>query len=307
MVEFDTWVGKYKAVPLNSPDSLLAAIKTCGIHPTLGASIERVMTPKAQGDIAALATEVTQLKERQKRSDFMLQIIDDPVHKYRGVASSGHSANPSARNFTKIKLEDVCLFCTVKKNMGYAHILPSGYEDEMKKDPVLNARLNRNYSTKYDVRSGRNFIPMCGTHGSKNTCHDLFDSDKFILLPTLTDSVYDVVKLHEDADKLVSQVTLPYMPYKRGLAVRARIAFSKYMSDRSRVSPDFVFQIDFSESSSSRLPDKRKKSRTDVSTTSADASFTPDTSTSADASASRKKSKTDTSTSPDASAVGTGS
>jgi len=114
--------------------------------------------------------------------------------------------------------------------------------------------LNKKYNTPYEVRSGRNFIPMCGRHG-RGGCHDLFDSHKFCLLPTLDDNVFSVFKLHPDADQLVDTVVLPYGPYRRGLAARAILAFAKFQSDNKRVSPDTVFQLDFSDTSSNRKMD----------------------------------------------------
>jgi hypothetical protein len=189
---------------------------------------------------------------RLVRLEFSAKVHNDPIHRMADLTSRGHSASASARAGTKVVIGDICPICGVKNVLSYAHIIVRGAAF----DEQLKARLDEGYCVPYDTTNFRNFIPMCGTHGAiedgVRTCHDLFDDNKFVILPTLiSDTTFQLFALHDDAGFLHGkEIDLGYKPYCRGLAGRAKMGFKKYSHDTTRVTPEFVARLDFSESSS---------------------------------------------------------
>ena len=121
-------------------------------------------------------------------------------------------------------------------------------------------RLNDNYKELYDLHSNRNFLPLCGTVGSRFGevwgCHHLFDNYAFMLLPTLVQREFEVKSLRPGADHLEGTVVLPYIPYRRGLAVRAKVALTRgWWRVRAEDVDDLTAALEFEDTSSKGQPE----------------------------------------------------
>ena len=119
--------------------------------------------------------------------------------------------------------------------------------------------LNLKYSQPYDINSHRNFLPLCGSDGTSSdgiwSCHHLFDHHMFLLLPSLDKLKFLVTSLHPLASHLPKIVNLPYVPYRRGLAARAKLALkhcSPFVTDD--VFDTLVNAIEYSDTSSTWGP-----------------------------------------------------
>jgi hypothetical protein len=186
-------------------------------------------------------------------------MCEDIVHEIDVIRSrssrNSTSANEKKEEMRKtgLKIKDPCPICKKGVISGYAHLIGGDFSQLDPSNP-LSIRLNANYTALYDVKSHRNFIPMCGSLGEKGTCHDLFDNRKFFVVPTLlVDGNHFTVKsAHPDADALNDTTfELSYSPYRRGLAALAKFAFKKHMHQK-RIGLEHEVLVDFSESSSNR-------------------------------------------------------
>lgn len=64
----------------------------------------------------------------------------------------------------------VCLFCGETNNITKAHLVAGNSAVDYSSYGVRNG-----YRDELDIKSARNFIPLCGTKGIVGTCHDAFD------------------------------------------------------------------------------------------------------------------------------------
>lgn len=84
------------------------------------------------------------------------------------------------------------------------------------------------YSTPLDVKSARNFLPLCGTEGIYGTCHDEFDKFRITLLYNPLRGVYTIFCLDlansPKADLHLTDINVDpdFPPYRRLLAWRTR-------------------------------------------------------------------------------------
>lgn len=84
------------------------------------------------------------------------------------------------------------------------------------------------YISDFDVFSVRNFMPLCGTHGERGTCHDAMDNHHIYIVYNAFDRTYHIqcamkapAHFHEMRGK---KLTTPpgWNPYHRLLAWRSR-------------------------------------------------------------------------------------
>jgi hypothetical protein len=60
-----------------------------------------------------------------------------------------------------------CLFCGRKDKISEAHLI-----NGIKKMDYSDFGVQAGYECDLDVTSARNYIPLCGLLGEKDTCHD---------------------------------------------------------------------------------------------------------------------------------------
>ena len=88
------------------------------------------------------------------------------------------------------------------------------------------------YEEAVAIKSSRNFIPLCGSLGTKGTCHDAFDRHLLAILYNVISNSFSCYSLDTDFEKHaeVHQKVITFhanhRPYKRVLAVRAKKCFN---------------------------------------------------------------------------------
>lgn len=136
------------------------------------------------------------------------------------AASSGkHSAASKA---IKTKYKHKCLFCG-SANPTLAHLVAGNSHVDYSLFGTRNG-----YKSDLDVKSQRNFIPLCGTLGEIGTCYHEFDTYKMSLLYDPLSQEYRVFCLdskfakYDEVNNKVIPVDTDFPPYRRLLAWRAR-------------------------------------------------------------------------------------
>lgn len=147
-----------------------------------------------------------------------------------------------------------CAFCGSNNNITIAHLVAGN-------NYVDYSPFNVGYSSPLDVKSSRNFLPLCGTLGAYGTCHDEFDKFRITLLYSPFDSKYQIFCL-DLVNSPKSHLHLQFInvdpsfpPYRRILAWRARKCLLEYggkMADKG----ELLFQrAKFSDQSKSVASD----------------------------------------------------
>lgn len=114
-------------------------------------------------DIEELRDEVRNLKNKEAlRGDKRLLFF--------GAAAESSKGDHSAAD-KKIDswYQKKCLICGVKEGVSRAHLV-SG-----KSTTDFSPFGPPTYANALDVKSARNFIPLCGSLGEQGSCHDAFD------------------------------------------------------------------------------------------------------------------------------------
>jgi hypothetical protein len=96
------------------------------------------------------------------------------------------------------------------------------------------------YKDKLDVKSHRNFIPLCGTKGLAQSCHNEFDTFLLAFLYSPFEGAYKVISLNPQwrhFDLNGSNISLSHNPYRRLLSWRCR---KSLLEHGHRVSKDNV-------------------------------------------------------------------
>lgn len=131
----------------------------------------------------------------------------------------------------------VCLFCGSDDNITRARLVADS------KDMNYSAFGKPYYKTDLDLKSIRNFIPLCGTLGQKGTCRDLFDKYLISMLYNPLSKKYRIICLDSTADQYRlhgNEVELKHEPYTRLLAWRTKFCvYSSYL----KVDPDDITYI----------------------------------------------------------------
>ena len=119
-----------------------------------------------------------------------------------------------------------CLFCgaeaTGTRIITEAHIIGG-----VKGHDYSDFGSKAGYKLDLDVSCGRNYIPLCGTHGEEGSCHNEFDNFKCTLLWNPLVQQYYIYCLQSCTEYIKSfhgkVVSIPqaFAPYRRLLATRA--------------------------------------------------------------------------------------
>jgi hypothetical protein len=145
------------------------------------------------------------------------------------VRSAGKHSKASAQIRESAVFGGCCAFCGTTNNITIAHIV-AGSND------IDYSAFNKGYETPLDVKSARNFLPLCGTLGLQGTCHDEFDRYRITLLYNPFDEVYTIFCLdlnNSPKAGLHNQnivVDPNFPPYRRLLAWRTRKCILEYGS-----------------------------------------------------------------------------
>ena len=200
------------------------------------------------------------LKKEMEKLKMAQAMTQDPRLRYFGVSVSGSNSRSSrsdSSNERAAKCENVarlrdvkaqvqnvfgptptCFFCGTTEAITIAHIVSTG-EDAY--DDFGSANMYRN---PLDVFSARNFIPLCGTLGQRDSCHDAYDKHLVAILHNPFEQRYFLFCADEAPGRLVALSQAPghclklpvgWTPYHRLLAWRAQ-----YSAVRHRYNVDLT-------------------------------------------------------------------
>lgn len=200
-----------------------------------------------------LREEVATLKKRFTTS------IDERLSFWSNAVPGSSGKHSVASKFCRATYNKTCVFCGVKDSttlpVTNAHIVTSGCSSYAVFGPPQ-------YKDELDVKSPRNFLPLCGTLGRyPGSCQDLFDKYLLTLLYNPFASTYQVWSLRENEKLDVDGIplhekvlTLHHEPYRRLLAWRTR----KCINEHGYLLPDggerLLLASNFSEESRSIAP-----------------------------------------------------
>ena len=206
---------------------------------------KKIVSLKGTELLEELAAKVKRLEERGS-------IIQDErlslFSKAMGRSSGKHSV---ASRFIDETYGHRCLFCGETNDVTKAHIVAAN------KNADYSVFCKPLYRDDLDVKSPRNFIPLCGTDGKEGTCHNEFDKYLMTLIYNPFEGKFAVRCLRESFPKFqlcdgrVVHVDANLPPYRRLLAWRTRkcIMEHQYLI-RGQVS-EWIQLCNFSEDSHS--------------------------------------------------------
>jgi hypothetical protein len=144
-----------------------------------------------------------------------------------------------------------CLFCDETNDVTKAHIVAGN------KDVDYSVFSKPNYIDNLDVKSPRNFIPLCGTDGKEGTCHNEFDKYLMTLLYNPLQGTFEVRCLRDSFPKYdlchgrVVHIDLSNPPYRRLLAWRTRKCILEHQPMIRGEVNEWLLLCNFSENSHS--------------------------------------------------------
>jgi len=167
-----------------------------------------------------LEADILQLKkamEELKRAQAMTQ---DPRLRYFGVSVSGSNSRSSRSNSAdkraaksekaarlrdmKAQVKDffgptpTCFFCGTTEAVSIAHIVSTGKVAYDHFGPTYG------YRTPLNVFSVRNFIPLCGTLGQRDSCHDAYNRHLVAILHNPFEQRYFLLCAEDAPGRLVA-------------------------------------------------------------------------------------------------------
>ena len=116
-----------------------------------------------------------------------------------------------------------CLFCGETNKISKAHLVAGNHSVNYSPFGVSNG-----YRDNLDVKSPRNFIPLCGTLGEAGTCNDAFDKYLLTIIFDPMKNLYRVISFdssfvkHAEVSNKELSVPEKCRPYTRLLTWRAR-------------------------------------------------------------------------------------
>lgn len=173
---------------------------------------------------------IKQLEERSRIA------TDERLYYFSNAMPKSSGKHSLASNVIRNCYGEKCLFCGCATST-LAHLVAGSSKVN------YNLFSFPNYKDNLDVKSPRNFIPLCGTLGEKETCHDQFDTYKMSLLYDPFNMEYKIFCLdptfsnYSKLNNKVVEVNQNYPPYRRLLAWRARKCVNEHsylMSDRGQ-------------------------------------------------------------------------
>jgi hypothetical protein len=144
-----------------------------------------------------------------------------------------------------------CLFCDETNDVTKAHIVAGN------NDVNYSVFCKPHYRDDLDVKSPRNFIPLCGTDGKAGTCHNEFDKYLMTLLYNPLLGTFEVRCLRDSFPKYefchgrVVNVDSNNPPYRRLLAWRTRKCILEHQPRIRGEVHEWLLLCNFSENSHS--------------------------------------------------------
>ena len=121
-----------------------------------------------QTELEAIQTE---LEATQTRLNTQLSLSQDHrLFFFSTAMPRSKGSHSAASKEAKSLYGSQCLFCGSDEGVTLAHLVAGN------PDVDYSAFGPPKYLPNFDYRSVRNFIPLCGTRGQKDTCHDEFDN-----------------------------------------------------------------------------------------------------------------------------------
>jgi hypothetical protein len=195
--------------------------------------------------VEKLNQEVSELRGRENvRGDDRLVFFS------RVVRSTGKHSVASRQIRSSAVFDGCCAFCGTRNNITIAHIVSGA-------NGVDYSPFSEGYSTPMDVKSARNFLPLCGTEGIYRTCHDEFDKFRITLLYNPLRAVYTIFCLDlanspkADLHLRDINVDMNFPPYKRLLAWRTRKCLLEHGSKMVDKGDALFSMVKFSDGSRS--------------------------------------------------------
>lgn len=172
--------------------------------------------------LLTVAPEVIELRKSVKDLMIRERLRGDPRLYYFGAAAPSSSGKHSiADDLIDHYYGGRCLLCGSPKATR-AHLVSGSHT-------TTYSEFNPpHYHDPLDVKSIRNFIPLCGNKGSKGTCHDAFDTYRLTILFNPLENNYYCYCLDNKFCKyhVVHLKVVPFhdehKPYGRLLAWRTR-------------------------------------------------------------------------------------
>lgn len=179
------------------------------------------VSPEQLNQLQARVTELAERVADMKSRDSIRG--DDRLTLFSKVFRSTDRHSRASSKIRKSPIYDGrCAFCrTNTPPITISHIV-AGSSD------LDYTPFNTGYKTLLDVKSPRNFLPLCGTEGRYGTCHDEFDKFRITLLYNPFDQSYSIFCLDVNNSPKANlhgrkiEVDENFPPYRRLLAWRTR-------------------------------------------------------------------------------------
>jgi hypothetical protein len=148
---------------------------------------------------------------------------DDMSRSGKSDDSKTRKKKTAVRQSVKSNYGDACLFCGTDEGVTCAHIVADTPSKSYEEFGKLGG-----YKDDLDVKSVRNFIPLCGTKGELGTCHNEFDTFGITLLYNPLTTNYVIGCLNQDfkpeLELNLKDIAIKgaVKPYRRLLAWRAK-------------------------------------------------------------------------------------
>lgn len=162
--------------------------------------------------------------ERLERLEKLEAIRNDARMAFYSAAMAASSGRHTAASRVVDELYGHnCLFCDETANITKAHIVAGNHYVDYSPFGVSNG-----YCTDLDVKSPRNFIPLCGSLGREGTCHHAFDKYLLTIMFDPITTIYRVISFdpsfakHAIVHNRELNVPAECRPYTRLLTWRAR-------------------------------------------------------------------------------------
>ena len=186
---------------------------------------------KAEKEIALAEKEIAVVEMERERAEKealknVLEIEKDERITFFGTrmlpSSGGHSkASKKLKGYYK----KTCLFCgNTEPDVTSAHIVAGN------KQKSYSQFGRPKYKSNLQIKSARNFIPLCGTLGMEGTCHDNFDRYLMTLIYNPLQQEYTVYCLGSQHQLHGKKVELhpDHKPYTRLLSWRLKACIRQH-------------------------------------------------------------------------------
>ncbi len=172
----------------------------------------------------------------------------------RVVRSTGRHSTASKLIRNSKVYQNSCAFCGDTTLVTVTHIVPGG-------NYIDYTPFSKGYVSELDIKSPRNYLPLCGTLGSYGTCHDEFNKFRLTLLYRPFESRYTIfcLDLSESPKSRLHlkdiAVDPDFPPYRRLLAWRTRKCLLEYGSKMTDKGEQLFELAKFSDHSKSVASD----------------------------------------------------